>query len=87
MASRTVAQARAQKNYEEKVKEIKIRVPNAYFEMIEEKMQEHNALEPDESKRFKSVNKFVLSILEKAMDEPIVSISEKKRIDIVSNKH
>lgn len=80
MASRTEAQARAQKNYEEKVREIKIRVPNAYFEIIEEKMQEYNALEPDESKHFSSVNKFVLSILEKAMDEPMVSISERKRI-------
>lgn len=85
MASRTPAQARAQKNYEEKVREIKIRVPNAYFEKIEEKMNEYNALEPDESKHFSSVNKFVLSILEKAMDEPMVSIREQKVIDKESN--
>lgn len=81
MASRTPAQARAQKIYEEKVKEIKIRVPNSYFKIIEERMKEYNSLEPDECKHFTSVNKFVLSILENAMDEPMVSISERKRMD------
>lgn len=81
MASRTPEQAEAQKKYEEKVREIKIRVPNAYYEKIEQKMNDYNAKEIDEKKHFRSINKYVLSILEKAIDEPMISIREQNRLD------
>lgn len=81
MAARTPAQKTAQEAYERKVKEIKIRVPNAYFEMLEQKMAEHNKREKDKQKHFNSVNKYVLSLVEKALDEPMVSIREQKRLD------
>lgn len=79
MASRTPGQIEAQKKYESKVKEIKIRVPNAYYEKIEQSMAEYNATH--KGKEFSSTNKYVLAILEKAIDEPMVSIREQNKLD------
>ena len=79
MASRTPEQIIAQQKYESKVKEIKIRVPNAYFEKIEQSMAEYNATH--KGNEFSSINKYVLAILEKAIDEPMVSIREQNRLE------
>ena len=79
MASRTPEQVEAQKKYESKVKEIKIRVPNAYFEKIVKNMEEYNASHKEN--KFSSINKYVLAILEKAIDEPMVSIREQNKKD------
>ena len=79
MASRTPEQVEAQKRYENKVKEIKIRVPNAYFEKIMLSMEKYNASHKGDE--FSSINKYVLAILEKAIDEPMVSIREQNRLE------
>lgn len=79
VASRTPEQIEAQKKYENKVKEIKIRVPNSYYDKIQERMEEWNKANPDE--KYTSLNKFVLSFLEKALDEPMVSIREQNKIN------
>lgn len=77
LASRTPEQIEAQKKYESKVKEIKIRVPNAYYEKIEQNMAEYNI--NNKGKEFTSINKYVLAILEKAIDEPMISIREQNK--------
>lgn len=77
LASRTPEQIEAQKKYESKVKEIKIRVPNAYFEKIEQSMAAYNA--NHKGNEFSSINKYVLAILEEAIDTPMVSIREQNR--------
>lgn len=79
LASRTPEQIEAQKKYESKVREIKIRVPNAYYEKIEQSMADYNAI--NKGNEFSSINKYVLAILEKAIDEPMVSIREQNKID------
>ena len=79
MASRTPGQKAAQEKYESKVKEIKIRVPNAYYEKIEQSMAEYNA--NHKGNEFSSVNKYVLDILEKAIDEPMITIREQNKLD------
>ena len=79
LASRTPEQIEAQKKYESKVKEIKIRVPNAYYEKIEQSMAEYN--ENNKGREFTSINKYVLAILEKAIDEPMISIREQNRLE------
>ena len=84
LASRTPEQIEAQKKYESKVKEIKIRVPNAYYEKIEQSMAEYNA--NNKGKEFTSINKYVLAILEKAIDEPMISIREQNKKDKESSE-
>lgn len=79
VASRTEDQIKAQKKYESKVREIKIRVPNSYYEKIQERMEEWNKANPD--KKYTSLNKFVLSFLEEALDEPMVSIREQNKLN------
>ena len=79
MASRTPEQRDAQKKYASKVKEIKIRVPNAYYEKIEKSRLEYNI--NNKGKEIESTNKYVLMLLEKAIDEPMITIREQKKLD------
>lgn len=79
MASRTPGQIEAQKKYESKVKEIKIRVPNAYYEKIEQSRIEYN--KSNKGKEIDSTNKYVLMLLEKAIDEPMITIREQNKLD------
>ena len=83
MASRTPEQIEAQKKYESKVKEIKIRVPNAYYEKIEKSRLEYNI--NNKGKEIESTNKYVLMLLEKAIDEPMITIREQNKLDKEDN--
>lgn len=71
MAKRTDVQKDAQNAYMEKLQDIKIRVPKEYFEKIKQYA---------ESKEL-SINKLVISLLEKEIGEKILSIREKNKLD------
>ena len=70
MAKRTNEQKDAQNAYMEKLQDIKIRVPKEYFDKIK-KYAESKGL---------SINKLVISLLEKEIGERILSIREKNKL-------
>lgn len=70
VASRTEKQKESQDAYMEKLQDIKIRVPKEYYNIIKE-YAENKGL---------SINKLVISLLEKEIGEKILSIREKNKI-------
>lgn len=76
MAKRTDEQKDAQNAYMEKLQDIKIRVPKEYFDKIK-KYAKSKGL---------SINKLVISLLEKEIGERILSIREKNKLQKEENK-
>lgn len=74
MASRTKKQKESQDNYMEKLQDIKIRVPKEYYNKIKEYA---------ESKGL-SINKLVISLLEKEIGIEILSIREKNKTNRIN---
>ena len=69
LASRTESQKNSQNAYMEKLQDIKVRVPKQYFESIKEYA---------ESKGI-SVNKLIISLLEKEMGTEFLSVREQNK--------
>ena len=70
LAARTDKQKDSQDAYMEKLQDIKVRVPKEYYDKIKECA---------ESKGM-SINKLVISLLEKEIVEKILSIREKNKL-------
>ena len=70
LAARTDKQKDSQDAYMEKLQDIKVRVPKEYYDKIKECA---------ESKGM-SINKLVISLLEKKIGEKILSIREKNKL-------
>ena len=70
LAPRTDKQKDSQDAYMEKLQDIKVRVPKEYYDKIKECA---------ESKGM-SINKLVISLLEKEIGEKILSIREKNKL-------
>lgn len=80
MVERTPEQMKkkeSQDKYMEKLKDIKVRVPLEYYDTIEEHLKEKAKKEETDKL---SVNKWILSLIQKEIGERIVSIREKNKI-------
>ena len=71
LAARTDKQKDSQDAYMEKLQDIKVRVPKEYYDKIKSYA---------ESKGL-SINKLVISLLEKEIGEKILSIREKNKLE------
>ena len=71
LAARTDKQKESQDAYMEKLQDIKVRVPKEYYDKIKSYA---------ESKGL-SINKLVISLLEKEIGEKILSIREKNKLE------
>ena len=81
MAERTPEQQKKKKSqdaYMAKLKDIKIRVPLDYFDIIKEHVKKKN--------KDLSVHKWILSLIENDIEKPIVSIREQNRLQKEENK-
>ena len=86
MAERTPEQMKkkeSQDAYMAKLKDIKVRVPLEYYDTIEEHLEEKAKKEKTDKL---SVNKWILSLIQKEIGERIVSIREKNKIQKGENK-
>lgn len=86
MAERTPEQQKkkeSQDAYMAKLKDIKVRVPLEYYDTIEEHLEEKAEKEKTDKL---SVNKWILSLIQKEIGERIVSIREKNKIQKGENK-
>lgn len=70
LASRTEEQKKQQNAYMEKLQDIKVRVPKEYFDKIKNHAESKNL----------SINKLVISLLEKEIGEEILTIREKNKL-------
>lgn len=70
MAERTEKQKDSQDAYMEKIQDIKVRVPKEYFDKIKNYATSKGL----------SINKLVISLLEKEIGEKILSIREKNKL-------
>ncbi len=70
MAKRTEEQKDAQNAYMEKLQDIKVRVPKEYFDKIKSYA----------TKKGLSINKLIISLLEKEIGERILSVREQNKI-------
>lgn len=70
MAKRTEEQKDAQNAYMEKLQDIKVRVPKEYFDKIKSYAIERGL----------SINKLIISLLEKEIGERILSVREQNKI-------
>ncbi len=70
MAERTDRQKDSQDAYMEKIQDIKVRVPKEYFDKIK----------THATSKGLSINKLVISLLEKEIGERILSIMEKNKL-------
>lgn len=68
MAARTEKQKISQDNYMEKLQDIKVRVPKEYYNKIKLCAEEKEM----------SINKLIISLLEKEIGEKIVTIRENR---------
>ena len=81
MAERTPEQQKkkeSQDAYMAKLKDIKIRVPLDYFDIIKEHVKKKN--------KDLSVHKWILSLIENDIKKPIVSIREQNKLQKEENK-
>ncbi len=81
MAERTPEQQKKKKSqdaYMAKLKDIKIRVPLDYFDIIKEHVKKKN--------KDLSVHKWILSLIENDIEKPIVSIREQNKLQKEENK-
>ncbi len=70
MAKRTEEQRDAQNAYMEKLQDIKVRVPKEYFDKIKSYATQKKL----------SINKLIISLLEKEIGERILSVREQNKI-------
>ncbi len=70
MAKRTEEQRDAQNAYMEKLQDIKVRVPKEYFDKIKSYATQKKL----------SINKFIISFLEKEIGQRILSVREQNKI-------
>ncbi len=70
MAKRTEEQKDAQNAYMEKLQDIKVRVPKEYFDKIKSHATQKKL----------SINKLIISLLEKEIGERILSVREQNKI-------
>ena len=68
MAARTEKQKISQDNYMEKLQDIKVRVPKEYY----------NKIKLCAAEKEMSINKLIISLLEKEIGEKIVTIRENR---------
>ena len=68
MAARTEKQKISQDNYMEKLQDIKVRVPKEYYNKIKLCAEEKEM----------SINKLIISLLEKEIGEKIITIRESR---------
>ena len=81
MAERTPEQQKKKKSqdaYMSKLKDIKIRVPLDYFDIIKKHVEKID--------KKMSVHKWILSLIENDIKEPIVSIREQNKMQKEKNK-
>lgn len=71
LASRTESQKNSQNAYMEKLQDIKVRVPKQYFDVIKEYAESKGT----------SINKLIISLLEKEIGTEFISIREQNKID------
>lgn len=71
LAPRTDKQKDSQNAYMEKLQDIKVRVPKEYYDKIQSYARSQGL----------SINKLVISLLEKEIGEKILSIREKNKLD------
>lgn len=71
LASRTESQKNSQNAYMEKLQDIKVRVPKQYFDVIKEYAESKGT----------SINKLIISLLEKEIGTEFLSIREQNKID------
>ena len=69
MVARTEKQKISQDNYMEKLQDIKVRVPKEYYNKIKLCAEEKGL----------SINKLIISLLEKEIGEKIITIREKQK--------
>ena len=87
MADRTPEQQKkkeSQDAYMAKLKDIKVRVPLDYYDVIDNHLEGIKEREGLKSKP--TVNKWILSLIQKEIGERIVSIREKNKIQKGENK-
>ena len=75
VAARTDKQKDSQDAYMEKLQDIKVRVPKEYYDKIKSYADSKGL----------SINKLVISLLEKEIGERIITIREKNKIEKESN--
>lgn len=71
LAKRTDGQKASQEKYMQKIKDIKLRVPEEYHSLIKEHAQEKGM----------SINELVISLLEKDMGIEILTVRKKNKAD------
>lgn len=71
LAKRTDGQKASQEKYMQKIKDIKLRVPEEYHSLIKEHAQ----------KKGMSINELVISLLEKDMGIEILTVRKKNKAD------
>ena len=71
LAARTDKQKDSQDAYMEKLQDIKVRVPKEYYDKIKSYAESKDL----------SINKLVISLLEKEIGEKILSIREKNKLE------
>lgn len=76
LASRTESQKNSQNAYMEKLQDIKVRVPKQYFDVIKEYAESKGT----------SINKLIISLLEKEIGTEFISIREQNKIDKVTSE-
>ena len=75
VAARTDRQKDSQDAYMEKLQDIKVRVPKEYYDKIKSYADSKGL----------SINKLVISLLEKEIGERIITIREKNKLEKESN--
>lgn len=87
MAEKTPEQQRkkeSQDNYMKKLKDIKVRVPLDYYDVIDNHLE--GIKKRDNLKSKPTVNKWILSLIQKEIGERIVSIREQNKLQKEENK-